>query len=53
LVSFAAGIAASLEDADTTMSRKWARLLRPFRTSAGVDTEVEMESERRDARVEW
>jgi hypothetical protein len=43
---------ASLEDADTTPSRKWARPLRPFRGLAGVDTGVDMESERRDARVE-
>jgi DNA-directed RNA polymerase specialized sigma24 family protein len=39
----------SLQDADTTTSRNWA-LVRPVRGSAGVDTSVDMEGERRDAR---
>jgi hypothetical protein len=53
LISFDRGVNASLEDVDTTTSRNWASLLRSFRGSVGVDTEVDMESERRDARVEW
>jgi hypothetical protein len=52
-ISFDRGVSASLEEADTTTSRKWARLLRRLRGSAGVDTEMDMESERCDAKMEW
>jgi RNA polymerase sigma-70 factor (ECF subfamily) len=48
LISFDRGVNVSVEDVDTTASRKWARLVRPLRASAGVDTEVDRD--RRDAR---
>jgi hypothetical protein len=49
VISFDRELNASLGDADTTTSRKWARRVRPVRDSAGVDIEVDVESERRDA----
>jgi hypothetical protein len=46
-------VSVCLEEVDTAASTNWALGDRPFRGSAGVDTEVDMDSERHDARVEF
>ena len=43
----------AVDDVDPAPPGKWARDLRPVRGSAGIDTEVDTDSERREARVEW
>jgi hypothetical protein len=42
-----------VEHADTAASTKWAGILRPVHGSAGVDMEVDVEREGREARVQW